>query len=347
MALQKNHQDSTSVIVMVAALVVILYGINQAQAVVTIFLFSIFLSLIATPAVLWLEQKKVPTSVAVFMVMIAMVTLMLVIGGFIGATLSAFSDNVPLYQQRLREEVLALKPLLTSKHIVVTDKVLLEFIDPGPIMGYVVGLLSEIGNALSNILLILLTVTFILLEAYSFPVKIRSILGDPKRLFPQFTGFVNEMKRYVMIKTLINLIAGTLIVIWLYILGIDFPLLWGFLTFLLLYIPNVGSVIAALPAVLLALVQFGGSTALLVALGYFAVGTLIGNIIEPKIMGQRLGMSTLVVFVSLIFWGSLLGSFGIVLCIPLTLTVKFAFDSNEQTRWIAVLLGPMISEKKK
>jgi len=328
---------------MAAALVVVLYGINQAQSVIAVFLFSVFLALIATPPVLWLERKHIPTFIAVFLVMAGLVALLLTIGGFLGATLSTFSDTLPFYQNRLKEEVLALKPMLANKHIIVTDKVLLEYFNPGPVMGLVVGLLTEMGNAISNILLILLTVTFILLEANSFPVKIRSVLGDPRRTFPQFTGFVHEIKRYMVIKTVINLIAGTVIILWLVILGVDFPFLWGFLTFLLLYIPNVGSVIAAIPAVLLALVQLGGGTALLAAIGYFAVGTILGNIIEPRIMGRRLGLSTLVVFISLIFWGSLLGPFGVVLCIPLTLTVKFAFDSNDQTRWIAVILGPEIT----
>ncbi|MFA6457722.1 MAG: AI-2E family transporter [Bacteroidota bacterium] len=336
-----THQGK-DLFVITASIVVIFYGINQAQSVVSLFLLSVFIALIATPPVLWMEKKRVPKIIAVMIVIITLITLLLMVGGIVGASLSSFSDALPFYQKRLQEEVLSLKPLLTSKHIIVTDKVLLEYFNPGPIMGLVVGMLSEMGAALSSILLILLTVIFILIEASSFPVKIRSVLGDPKRVFPQFTKFVYEIKRYMMIKTSINLIAGTLIAFWLIILGVDFPVLWGFLTFLFLYIPNVGSVIAALPAVLLALTQHGGGTAALTAFGYFAVGTILGKFLEPRIMGRRLGMSTLVVFLSMIFWGNLLGPIGVVLCIPMTMTLKFAFENNERTAWIAVLLGPEI-----
>jgi predicted PurR-regulated permease PerM len=201
------------------------------------------------------------------------------------------------------------------------------------------GLLSGLSSVLSDLVLILLTVTFILLEVSSFPIKLRKILGDPKQAFPQFTKFVNDMKRYMVIKTIINLIAGILIAVWMYILGVQFPVLWGFLAFLLHYVPNIGAVIAAVPAMLLALVQLGMGSALLVAAGNILIGFIIGNVIEPRLMGRKLGLSTLVVFLSLIFWGSLLGLIGAILCIPLTMTLKFAFESNEKTQWIAVLLG--------
>ena len=162
------------------------------------------------------------------------------------------------------------------------------------------------------------------------------------------------MKRYMVIKTIINLAAGILIGVWMYILGVQFPVLWGFLAFLLHYIPNIGAVIAAIPAALLAFVQFGIGSALLVIAGNILIGFIIGNVIEPRLMGRKFGLSTLVVFLSLIFWGSLLGFIGAILSIPLTMTLKFAFESNESTRWIAVLLGsekmdelaPLSSKKK-
>ena len=120
------------------------------------------------------------------------------------------------------------------------------------------------------------------------------------------------------------------------------PVLWGFLAFLLHHVPNLGSFIAAIPAVLLTLVQLGIGHALLVAAGYLAVSLVVGNVLEPKLMGRRLGLSRLVVFVSLIFWGSLLGLIGVVLCVPFTMTLKFACENNSKTRWLAVLLGPEV-----
>ena len=127
-----------------------------------------------------------------------------------------------------------------------------------------------------------------------------------------------------------------------YILGVDFPVLWGFLAFLLNYVPSVGSSIAAVPAVLLALVQLGIGPAVLATAGFMAVNFILDNVIETRLMGRRLGLSTLVVFLSLVFWGSLLGPIGMVLCIPLTMTLKFACENNASARWIAVLLGPEV-----
>ncbi len=354
MAEQHNALSGTRLLVTAAALVIIIYGINQAQSVVALFLVSVFLALIGTPPVLWLERKHAPSFVAVMIVMAGMITLLLIIGAVVGTSLNTFSDVLPFYQARLNEQVLALKALLATKHIVVTDKVLLEYLNPGSVMSLAAGLLTGMGSALSNIVLILLTVTFILLEASSFPIKLRSVLGDPQRAFPQFTKFVNDIRRYMVIKTIISLIAGVTIGLWLFILGVDFPVLWGFLTFLLHYIPDLGSIVAAIPAVLLALLQLGMGPAALAAAGYIVVGFTLGNVVEPRLMGRKLGLSTLVVFLSLIFWGGLLGPIGVVLCVPFTMTLKFAFESSKSTRWIAVLLGsekstesiPPVSKKK-
>ena len=340
MSEQSTSDRGTRLLVIAAALVIIIYGINQAQSVIALLFFSVFLALIGTPPVLWLERKRVPSSVAVMIVMLSMIALLLIIGGIVGASLSKFSDTLPFYQKRLQVQVLALKPLLVSKHIVVTDKVLLEYINPGPVIGLVARLLAGMGSVLSSTLLVLLTVSFILLEASSFPIKLRAVIGNPRQAFPQFTKFVGDLERFMLIKTLISLATGILAGIWLFILGVDFPVLWGFLAFLLNYVPNVGSTVAAIPAVLLAFIQLGIGSAVLATAGYMAINFILDNVIETRIMGQRLGLSTLVVFLSLMFWGSVLGPIGMVLCIPLTMTLKFACENNESTEWIAGLLGP-------
>jgi predicted PurR-regulated permease PerM len=122
--------------------------------------------------------------------------------------------------------------------------------------------------------LILLTAAFILFEV-KLPVKLRAVLGDPKQAFPQFTRFVGDIERYMVIKTLISLVTGCLIGTWLFILGVDFPILWGFLAFLLNYVPSVGSTVAAIPAVLLAFIQLGIGSALMATAGYMAVNFIL------------------------------------------------------------------------
>jgi len=352
---QSDSFRGMRILVSAAAFVIIIAGINLAQSAVVLILVSVFLALLGTPPVLWLKEKRIPSGFAVLIVMASMLIILILIGAQIGTSLSSFSDELPFLQSRIREQVSKLSVLLISKGIVVNEKFFLEYVNPEAVMKFTADLLSGLSSVLSDLVLILLTVTFILLEVSSFPIKIRTILGDPKQVFPQFTKFVLDMKRYMVIKTIINLIDGILITVWMYILGVQFPVLWGFLAFLLHYIPNIGAVIAAIPAALLALIQLGMTSALLVAAGNILIGFIIGNVIEPRLMGRKLGLSTLVVFLSLIFWGSLLGLIGAILCIPLTMTLKFAFESSESTRWIAVLLGSEkfteistpISKKKK
>lgn len=350
---QSNTQQGIRFLVIAATLVIIIAGINQAQSVLVSFLIAVFLAMLATPPVLWLQRKRIPSFVAVLLVVGGMVVLLLIVGAIVGASINSFYTELPVYQARIQEKISEFQSYVTNKGIRHMDKILLEYVNPGSVMKLTARLFAELSSALTNIVLILLTVAFILFEASSFPVKLRAALGHPLQVFPQFTRFVGDIERYMLIKTLISLATGILIGIWLSILGVDFPILWGFLAFLLNYVPNVGSTIAAVPAVLLALIQLGIGRAVMAAAGYMAVNFILDNVIETRIMGRRLGLSTLVVFLSLIFWGSLLGPVGMVLCIPLTMTLKFACQNNKSTQWIAVLLAseapdesiPHVSEK--
>jgi len=340
MASQGNEERGMRFFVTMAALVVIIWGIYQAQSIVVELLVSVFLATIGIPAVAWLRRKRIPQVAAVLIVVVGMVAVLLVIGALVGASINRYSSALPSLQASLDQKVTALKDLLAKVGIEISDKTLLKYVNPGSVMGLVAGIFAGLGSALSNIVLILLTVTFILIEASSFPTKLRAVLGNPQASFLRFDRFVDDIKHYMLIKTAISLINGVLIWLWLTILGVEFSALWGLLAFLLHYVPNIGSILAAIPAVFLALIQFGPGWAAIVAAGYVMVEFVLGNIVEPRIIGRGLGLSTLVVFLSLVFWGSLLGLFGMVLSVPLTMTLKLAFESNEGTRWIAVLLGP-------
>jgi len=345
MAENNNYHSATRSLVIAAALVIIIGGINEAAPVLASFLVALFLSVIGTPPVLWLERKGVPSLVAVLIVVTGMISILLGIGVVVGTSINGFSSALPSYQARLREQISVLNAFLTSKGIGGIDNVLLGYIKPEEVMRLTAGMLKGLGSALSNMVLILLAVTFILFEASSFPVKLRAVLGNPQKVFPKFATFMDDIKRYMVIKTLISMATGVLIWAWLSILGVDFPILWGFMAFLLHYVPNIGFIIAAVPAVLLTFIQLGAGTAALAAAGYIVVDLVVGNLFETRFIGRRLGLSTLVVFLSLIFWGSLLGLIGMVLSVPFTMALKFACESSESTRWIAVLLGHELSDK--
>ena len=340
---KSSSSGGARLIVIVAAFVIIVWGISQARSVMLVSLVSVFLAIIGTPPVLWLQRKRIPPGIAVLLVVAGMITLLLIIGVVVGTSINSFSDTLPSYQARIQEQASALKGMLGSRGIEIPDTVLLKYVNPEAVMSLSVGMLAGMGSVLSNIVIILLIVSFILLEASSFPVKLRAVLGDTHAAFPEITRLVDDIKRYVVIQTGISLVAGTLIGIWLCILGVDFPVLWGFLAFLLNYVPNLGAVIAAIPAVFVALTKLGMGRATLAAAGYLTVFFILGNVVQPRLMGRRLGLSPLIVLLSLIYWGSLLGLIGMVLSIPITMILKLALESSESTRWVAVLLGPAAS----
>lgn len=199
--------------------------------------------------------------------------------------------------------------------------------------------ISSLGSVLSNSFLIILTVIFILAEATSFPHKLSAILTNPERGRVYFSDFTRNLNNYIAIKTTMSAITGIVVTLFLSLLGVDFPILWGLLAFLLNFVPNIGSVIAAIPPVLLAYVQLDGWSATIIIFGFLIINIVIGSFIEPRYLGKGLGLSPLVVFISLVFWGWVLGPIGMLLSVPLTITAKLALEANPNTNWIAILLG--------
>ncbi len=332
-------------LVTVAAFVIVVAGMRASVSILVPFLLSVFLAIICASPLFWLRRKGVPTALALLIVMVGIMGIGLLMGALIGTSLRGLSTDLPVYQTRLQDETTALLTWLRGMGIEISDQVVREYFDPGAVLRLVKSTLSRLSGVLTNVFLILLTVIFILLEASSFPTKLRNILGGSSPSMANSEKIIDNVKGYMARKTLVSLATGLCIAIWLAILGVNYPLLWGLLAFLLNFVPNIGSIIAAIPAVLLAFVQLGGSSALFAGLGFLVVNVAIGNVIEPRFMGRGMGLSTLVVFVSLVFWGWVLGPVGMLLSVPLTMTVKIALESNEDTRWISILLGSEASTK--
>jgi predicted PurR-regulated permease PerM len=170
-------------------------------------------------------------------------------------------------------------------------------------------------------------------------VKAQAAFGRSANSFKQPRQFLHSLGRYLGIKTIVSLVTGVAAWIITWSIGLDFPLLWGMLAFLFNYVPTIGSIIAAVPAVLLALIQLGVGEATTTAIGFLAINMVFGNIIEPRLMGYGVGISPLIVFTGLVLWGWIFGPVGMLLSVPLTMTLKMALESDERTRWIAILIG--------
>jgi AI-2 transport protein TqsA len=292
------------------------------------------------PPLFWLQRKRIPAGIAVLILVLAVMAFGLILVAFIGTSLSGFSGDLPFYQDRIRQKTASLWEFLNRIHVDLPAKSYQDYFDPGVALQMASNTLSGFFGMLKNAFLIMLTVIFILLEASGLPAKIRYAMGDPEASLSRFSGFIESLNRYLAIKSVVSLATGISITLWLVVLGVDYPLLWGLVAFLLNYVPNIGSIIAAIPAVILGFIQSGPGMALLVIAGYAAVNFVFGSLIEPRFMGRGLGLSTLVVFLSLVFWGWVLGPVGMFLSVPLTMILKIALESREDTRWLAVLLGP-------
>jgi AI-2 transport protein TqsA len=329
-----------------AAFIIVVAGMREAQDLLVPFLLSGFIAIVAAPALFYLKGHRIPTGIALLLVILAIVGTGMLLGVLIGNSIEDFSSQLPTYQAKLKAQTASMLQWLGGMGIHLPEQTLSGFLDPARAMKMAAQGLSSLGGLLTNTFLILLTVIFILLEASSFPGKLNRILNDPERSLGHFERFVEKIKRYMAIKTATSLLTGAVISIWLAVVGVDYAVLWGVLAFFLNYVPNIGSIIAAVPAVLLALVQLGTGGALWTGLGYLLVNNLVGNIIEPRYMGKGLGLSPLVVFLSLVFWGWVLGTVGMFLSVPLTMTIRIALDSRDDTRWLAILLGPEIGEEE-
>ena len=342
MTVETGFGSAARFLMVAGAFVLVVSGMHAASSLITPFLLAAFIAVIAAPPMFYLEHRGAPTWLALLAVSAVMVAVGGLIGALVSGSLSTFTTNLPEYQLKLKGLTLDLMAWMQGAGIDVPREALATYLDAGKAMQMAGALLGGLGDMLTNAVLILLTVVFMLLEASNLPAKLRVGLKAPEPSMKRLQSVLENINRYMILKTLMSLLTGGLIWIWLWFLGLDFAPLWALVAFLFNYVPTIGSIIAAVPAVLLALVQLDLQAAILVGAGYLVVNTVVGNVLEPRFMGRGLGLSTLVVFVSLIFWGWVLGSVGMFLSVPLTMVLKIALDANPQTRPIAVMLGPEI-----
>jgi len=330
---------ATKFLFTMACLIVLLAGVKAASGILVPFLLSVFIAIITNPLVTKLVSWKIPRGLAVMVILSLLVVLGLSLAGVVGQSFNDFSKSLPVYQEKLAGELHWVVSKLALFDIEIDKSQLTQYFNPGVAMQMVGNLLSGFGGVMTNLFLIILTVVFMLFEAPGARHKVHIALDDPKMKIKHIDRFLESVNSYLAIKTLVSLATAACVGTLLWVLNIDYVLLWSVLAFLFNFIPNIGSIIAAVPAVLLAIVVQSPAVAGLVALGYVVINTVMGNVIEPRFMGRGLGLSTLVVFLSLIFWGWLLGTVGMLLSVPLTMIVKIALEANEDSMWLAVLLG--------
>ena len=336
---KQDQSKWTRFMVIAACFVILVTGMRVATPILVPFLLSVFIVILCTPFLFWLQKKGVSETLAVLSVLDGIIALFLILMALLGTSLNDFTRDLPDYQRRLTAETAGMITWLDAHGVKLSSQMVTDFLNPAKVMRLTAQIFTGLSGALTNGFLILLTVVFMMLEVSGFPRKLQMAMDNPETTLKGLSRFTVSVNRYIGIKTIFSLVTGVLIWLWLVILGVNHAILWGLLAFLLNYVPNIGSIIAAIPAVLLALVQLGITSALLTAAGYAIVNVVVGSIIEPRFMGKGLGLSTLVVFLSLVFWGWALGMVGMLLSVPLTMIFKIALENSSETRWIAVMLG--------
>jgi AI-2 transport protein TqsA len=315
--------------------------LRTASEIVVPFLLAMFISIIAASQIRWLKQRGLPNVLSVVIVILSVVGVLVLIAVMLGSTVTQFSQALPGYQSRLNELTNEASTWLAEKGIKIHGTGIPKPFDPSVVMKTADKLISGLGHVLSNVFLIMLTVMFMLVEAVGFDRKLAAVDGNAGAdALRRIADFLHGVNRYAAANATLSLATGVLIWIGLEIVGLEFAVLWGFIAFVLNFIPNIGSVVAAVPAVLLAMLQLDPVMVLVVIGIYLVVNTLIGSFLQPMIMGRSVGLSPLAVFLSLVFWGWMFGPVGMVLSVPLSMVVKSLAQTNSQTQWLAVLLGP-------
>ena len=332
--MSKKKETSTlgRVLLPAACFVVVVWGLWASQEIVVPFLLSIFVAVLSAPPLFWLKRKGLPSWAALVVVLLSVVIAGILLGTVIGSSASGFREKSAEYGNEIQEKLDMLYSVFESMGWEKPDDVIGEHLNPARLMGFFASSLKALTDVLTKAL-------FILLEAATFSGKLQAAFGGGRKTLGPFEEFLKSVNRYLVIKTAMSALTGLVVGVFLAIMGVDFAALWGLAAFLLNYIPTIGSILAAIPAVLLALVDIGTGGAIGVAIGCGIINVGIGNILEPRLMGKGLGLSALVIFLSLAFWGSVLGLGGALLSVPLTVAVKIALNVREDTRWLAILMG--------
>lgn len=329
-------------LVAVAALCIIIGSLKLASVIVVPFLLAIFLVILIAPVYFWLQRKGAPSWLALLAVIFGMLGIGMFGASFFTNAINEFAGNLPSYQQKLTAQINDGIHWLQTKGVEVEDDVAKQMLDTRALFRQTGALLTNIGGLLSNAFVIILVAIFILMEAARMPDKIRHLPGMTEDRWDDLVQIVESVRHYMGMKTVMSALTGLLVMGLLFFFKVDYPILLGVLAFFLNFVPSIGSIIAAIPGIILALVLHGVGDALLVSIGYVIINVGVSNVIEPRYMGNRLGLSPMIIIVTLFLWAWILGPVGMLLSVPLTMAIKVALEASERTRGIAYLMSDTV-----
>ena len=325
------------VMVVFAATVIVLVGIRLGAPILNPILFALVLSLLFSPVYSWLKRRGLPSPLALVIMLLVIGAVFMGLFFILGVSISRFSERVGFYTSQLNSQLGDLDDLLERLGLSNVD--LRDVVKPNALAGALGAILSGVAGFLSDLFLILMIMLFLLGEGSAMMGRLRAGAGRDNPQVERLTTVGRSVVRQFGLRAVVNLVTGAGVSVLLFLLGVDFPLLWGILTFFLSFVPYIGLVLAVTPAVVLALAEFGVSRAVLVIAGVIVINVLAENVLSPVMMGRGLNISPTIVFLSFILWAWLLGGPGAFLALPITLFVAVMLDTFPETRWLASLMG--------
>ncbi len=318
-----------------AAVVIVLAGVQAATSILGPFLVAVFFAMITAPVMTWLTRRGVPRVLAAGTVVAGLIALFVGTAAFLGAALTGFLFSLPQYEEALEAQA----AVLAEYGIDPASISIWDYIDRGYVIQQVAGLAQELGSITFDAFIVFIAIGFLLLEAPRLTACLARHLGPDNPHLRHISQSGRFLIDYVVIRTKVNLITGVGTGLFLALIGVDFAVLWGFIAFILSYVPYIGLVVAAIPPTLLALVMYGTGGAVAVIAAITLIDAAAENLILPRMAGKDLNLSPFVVIFSVVFWGFVLGAVGVFLAVPLTVAVKLFLESWEESRWIGELMG--------
>jgi len=334
---------------LLASSVLVVGGLHAARDFFIPVSLAFFLAAVSFPIMNWLREHRVPRFLAVLMTVLVVFAFL---SAFIGGTVMLINDlsegaRLELYGRKLYREALGAGAQLEQWRVEGAQEEIKKFLTADKIVdffkGNITSLLTGVLDTLKVSFIVLILLVFMLSEARMFSRRFEAIVEARGPNLQRMLSATHDIQKYLGIKTLISIATGVLAGLLCWAAELDFPLLWGLLAFALNYIPAVGSIIAGVPPMLLALLSHDLQHAIAVGCGYLVINGFLGNFMEPALLGRRFGLSTVVIVISVLFWGFIWGPVGMLLAVPLTMMVKVAMDNTYELRW----LGVAISQGKK
>ena len=329
----------TRILLAAASLIAVLAGMRAASTIIGPVLIALLITIAWTPGSLWLQRRGWNPTVAALTGIVLGVSVLALVGVLVWVSLIQFQEKLPLYQMRIEELQIQLRAMMANMPFDSSGMFSSSEVSPRALVGYALTAVRKLSATAGKLVVLMVLMAFMMLEGVRYPEKLHNAFSEFPDAHERFSRFGNVLRSYITVNSIFGLVAALINTALLVAMGVDFAILWGVLSFLLSFVPNIGFVVALVPPAALALIEFGFGRAIGVVGGYVLINFLVDNVVKPRFVADSVDLAPIVVVLSLLFWGWLLGPMGALVAVPLSIAVKFLFESFDDSRWVAQLMS--------